>query len=172
MSFAKQLAIHTSRLIIKPFTAEDAEESYACITPSLTRFMSWEPPRNREEYDAIWQTWLVHITQDIEYHFVIRNKDNGEFLGLCGLHDVQLATPELGIWIREDRHGLSFGKEAVTAVAKWASNLECYTHFIYPVAIENTASRRIAESLGGVESYCTNAKKYLSITYLIPSRII
>lgn len=50
----EKIVIQSSRITLKPFTAHDAEESYACITPTLTRFMSWEPPENRQVYEGIW----------------------------------------------------------------------------------------------------------------------
>ena len=141
----EKIVIQSSRITLKPFTAHDADESYHCITPTLTRFMSWEPPENRQVYDGIWQGWIQHIAEGSEYVFVIRHAESEEFLGLGGLHDVQSKTPELGIWIREDRHGAGYGKEAVTAIANLASADFDFEHFIYPVAIENHASCRIAE---------------------------
>ncbi|AYO54798.1 GNAT family N-acetyltransferase [Acinetobacter wuhouensis] len=163
----EKIVIQSSRITLKPFTAHDADESYGCITPTLTRFMSWEPPENRQVYDGIWQGWIQHIAERSEYVFIIRHAESGEFLGLGGLHDVQSKTPELGIWIREDRHGAGYGKEAVTAIANWASANFDFEHFIYPVAIENHASCRIAESLNGIAMYCTQKPKYKAVTYFI-----
>ena len=163
----EKIVIQSSRITLKPFTAHDADESYVCITPTLTRFMSWEPPENRQVYDGIWQGWIQHIAEGSEYVFVIRHAESGEFLGLGGFHDVQSQTPELGIWIREDRHGAGYGKEAVTAIANWASANFDFEHFIYPVAIENHASCRIAESLNGIAMYCTQKPKYKAVTYFI-----
>ena len=163
----EKIVIQSSRITLKPFTAHDADESYHFITPTLTRFMSWEPPENRQVYDGIWQGWIQHIAEGSEYVFVIRHTESEEFLGLGGFHDVQSQTPELGIWIREDRHGAGYGKEAVTAIANWASANFDFEHFIYPVAIENYASCRIAESLNGIAMYCTQKPKYKAVTYFI-----
>ncbi|RZG73929.1 N-acetyltransferase [Acinetobacter wuhouensis] len=163
----EKIVIQSSRITLKPFTAHDADESYVCITPTLTRFMSWEPPENRQVYDGIWQGWIQHIAEGSEYVFVIRHAESGEFLGLGGFHDVQSQTPELGIWIREDRHSAGYGKEAVTAIANWASANFDFEHFIYPVAIENSASCRIAELLNGIAMYCTQKPKYKAVTYFI-----
>ncbi|AXQ21991.1 N-acetyltransferase [Acinetobacter wuhouensis] len=166
----EKIVIQSSRITLKPFTAQDADESYVCITPTLTRFMSWEPPENRQVYDGIWQGWIQHIAEGSEYVFVIRHAESEEFLGLGGLHDVQSKTPELGIWIREDRHSAGYGKDAVTAIANWASSNFDFEHFIYPVAIENHASCRIAESLNGIAMYCTQKQKYKAVTYFIAKK--
>jgi RimJ/RimL family protein N-acetyltransferase len=160
--------IYSTRLQIKPFTCNDAEECYACITPTLTRYMSWEPPEDENAFETIWQAWLTTIKNGSDWVFVIRHQSNNEFLGLVGFHQTKHLRPELGIWIREDRHGFAYGKEAVTAIADWASRHFSFEAFIYPVAIENHASRRIAESLNGTPIYCSQQPKYKSITYLIP----
>ena len=168
MALVDPIEIQSSRINLKPFTANDAEECYACITPTLIKYMSWEPPRDQAAFEVIWRVWLTTIKDGSDLNFVIRHQENGEFLGLGGFHDVQSDRPELGIWIREDHHGFAYGKEAVTAIVDWASKHFNFEAFIYPVAIENYASCRIAESLNGTPIYCSQQPKYKSMTYLIP----
>ena len=108
--------------------------------------------------DSGWQRHRVH------------GQGTGEcpFTGLVGLHHTGSETPELGIWIREDKHGLGFGGEAVRAVVQWASKRVAAKCFIYPVATQNRASRRIAEALGGVVIERRMTEKYDSVVYQIP----
>ena len=54
------------------------------------------------------------------------------------------------------------------AVVQWASQWVVAKHFIYPVATQNSASRRIAEALGGVVIERRMAEKYDSVVYRIP----
>ena len=56
---------------------------------------------------------------------------------------------ETGIWIKESAQGHGYGREAVAAVIKWASEKFRPSGFLYPVVDENTPSRRLAEALGG-----------------------
>lgn len=93
----EHLIIPTARLTLRPFTALDADEVYTCITPTLTRFMSWEPSKTRQEFDHVWQQWLIHIEQKKELIYVIRQSQNKEFIGLIGLHHIQTNTPEIGL---------------------------------------------------------------------------
>lgn len=159
--------IKAPRLHLQPFSPTDADEAYHCITPSLTRYMAWEPPACPDEFAKIWQTWMQSHANKTEMVFTVREKQNNHFLGLVGLHHLQTSTPELGIWIREDRHGKGFGREAVTYLYIWASaNFNC-SSFIYPVAEDNYPSRRIAESLGGVVKGNHATPKYRSILYCI-----
>jgi RimJ/RimL family protein N-acetyltransferase len=160
--------IQSDRLSIKPFCDSDAEPAFNCITPTLTRFMTWDPPATRADFARIWRGWLPAIEARSDLVFAIRLRDDGAFLGLSALHRAQTETPELGIWIREDRHGKGFGREAVGMIARWATRELGTQRFIYPVAEDNRASRRIAESLGGAVVERRATPKYASVVYLIP----
>ena len=163
------LEIQYAPLILKSFTAKDVDEIYNCITPTLTQYMSWEAPQSHQDFEKVWQQWLINIRDQTELTLVIRHSDHHEFLGLAALHQVQSETPELGIWIREDRHGAKFGQTAIKALVDWASNHLKIKKFTYPVAVDNIASRRIAESLGGVIYAHTKKPKYDAVTYAIPT---
>lgn len=133
--------------------------------------MSWEPPATRQDFDLIWQRWLLDIEQGKELTYVIRHTDSHEFIGITALHHIQTNTPEIGLWIREDRHGVGFGQETVQSLVEWASFNYKPKYFIYPVAVENMASRKIAESVGGMTQYFEKKTKYDAVTYYIPPKI-
>ncbi|WP_323739503.1 GNAT family N-acetyltransferase [Acinetobacter oleivorans] len=162
-----EVSISTQRLNLKPFTAEDADEIYNCITPTLTRYMAWDP-QPRHEFDETWKAWLKNFKAESEIIFVIRETHSQIFIGLVGLHRMQTPHPELGIWIREDYHFHGYGREAVSAVAKWAVDFVKPDYFIYSVAEANTPSRKIAESLGGKVVSKATGPKYEFVTYEIP----
>ena len=170
MTNCSEVDIRSTRIALRPFTAQDANEAFSCITPKLTRFMTWNPPASRQDFDDVWQSWLPLIYDGSNVVFVVRDALNAQFLGLAGVHRTKTTMPELGIWIREDRHGHGFGQEAVTAVARWASSWFQPASFLYPVAEENQASRRIAKSLGGRVIERLQQPKYMSVVYEIPSR--
>jgi RimJ/RimL family protein N-acetyltransferase len=163
-----EIQIESTQLLIKTFSDNDADAAFSCITQSLTRYMAWEPPASRHDFDGIWRSWMTSINDGSDYVFAVRQRADGSFLGLAGLHRVHTGSPELGIWIREDRHRNGFGREAVTLVAQWATRTIGSESFIYPVAEENRSSRRIAESLGGVIVEKRLTAKYRSVVYRIP----
>jgi RimJ/RimL family protein N-acetyltransferase len=78
-------------------------------------------------------------------------------------------SPELGLWLKESAQGQGFGREVVAALVEWGHATLGKESFIYPVAVQNIASRRIAEKLHGeIIGNRTNAK-YDSVVYRIPS---
>ncbi len=161
--------IDSRRLQLRPFTPEDAGEAFAAITPGLTRYMAFDPPASEHAFAAVWSTWLPTIADGTDVTFVIRRYADDAFLGLAGLHRTADAEPELGIWIAEAMHGHGYGREAVAAVRALASRRLDRAAFRYPVAEQNTPSRRLAESLGGVPVAREQNVKYIAIVYRIPA---
>jgi RimJ/RimL family protein N-acetyltransferase len=164
---SSDIEIRSRRLVLRPFTAADAKDVFACITPSITRFMAWEPPPSRAAFAQVWQSWLPSIIDGSNLYLVVRSTE-GRCLGIVGLHGAQTKSPELGIWLREDAHGQGLGREAVSAVVAWASSTLSPEYFEYPVAEQNLASERIAQSLGGVATGRRPNPKYTAIVYRVP----
>lgn len=101
---------------------EDISDIYPCITPTLTRYMTWEPAQSLEALEHICKKWLIAETNYTDYHFVLRDKKTHLFIGLIGVHHLHTSTPEFGLWISEDYHNQGFAKEAIYEVFHWASN--------------------------------------------------
>jgi RimJ/RimL family protein N-acetyltransferase len=160
--------IETPRLTLRRFTLADADEIFAAITPEMTRWMSWDP-EPREAFDARAAAMAV-ADAAAGVSFVIRRRDTGECLGLAAAERLADDLPELGIYLRVEAHGQGYGGEVVEALLRWASAATNKPGFIYPVAVENTASRRIAERLGGEIIAERAGAKYDAVVYRIPAR--
>ena len=145
------VVLRSERLTLSAYAPADAPEAFAAITPSLARWMSWEPPASVEALAEA----LGAVSAGIEAGraldpATIRLTATGEFLGLGGIHKLDTPEPEPGIWIKQAAHGHGYGREAVAALVAWAGRSFGVPSVIYPVAEENASSRRLAEALGGV----------------------
>ena len=164
----REVEIVSTRTVAKPFTPEDATEVFDCISPRITRLVTWEPPATLADFEDVWRTWLPSIEDLSDLHLVARNRRDDRCLGIVGLHALQSGRPELGIWLRQDVHGMGFGRELIGAARAWASENVPVEYFEYPVAEENLASRRIAEAYGGRIAERRANPKYRSVVYHIP----
>ena len=160
------IVIRSPRLQLSLFQMTDAPEVFGCITPAIAKFMPWEPPS--------WSDYVVRCEKRVQapepnkFSFVARRLDNEECLGMASLEDADSVLPELGVWLKESAHRQGFGREVVAALVEWGHAFLGKWSFIYPVAVQNIASRRIAENLGG-EIIGTRANpKYDSVIYRIP----
>lgn len=86
----------------------------------------------------------------------------------ASLEDADSVSPERGLWLKESAHGQGFGREVVAALVEWGHATLGKVSFIYPVAVKNTASRRIAENLHGEIIGNRTNPKYDSVVYRIP----
>lgn len=89
---------------------------------------------------------------------------------MASFEDADSVSPELGLWIRESAHKQGFGGEVVAALVEWGHSTLGKASFTYPVAVQNRASRRIAEKLGGEIIGNRANPKYDSVVYRIPFR--
>jgi RimJ/RimL family protein N-acetyltransferase len=161
------IVLRSPRLQLSQFQMRDAPEVFACITPAIARFMPWEPPS--------WSDYLARCEkraqapQPNQFSFVIRRLDNAECLGMASFEDADSVSPELGLWLKESAHRQGFGREVVAALVEWGHSAHGKDCFIYPVATQNIASRRIAENLKGEIIAKRTNPKYDSVVYRIPS---
>ena len=144
----------------------DAQDVFRCITPAITKFMPWEPP-TWSEYLARCEK-RVQAPEPNQFSFVIHRLDNRECLGMASFECADSVSPELGLWLKESAHGQGFGREAVAALIEWGHATLGKESFIYPVAVQNTPSRRIAEKLHGEIIGSRKKPKYDAVIYRIP----
>lgn len=141
--------LFSNRLSLRAFTPADAPEIFAAASPTITRFMAWDPSPSPAAFAEVWRQWLPRMAAGTDLSLVIRLRVSDEFLGVAGIHRIGGAEPEVGIWLKEAAHGLGYGREAIGAIVQWAPAHIGAAALIYPVAKQNLPSRRLAESLHG-----------------------
>lgn len=161
------IIIQSPRLRLSQFQRTDAREVFRCITPAIAKFMPWEPP-SWSEYVTRCENRLKSPEPN-KFSFVIRRLDNRECLGMASFEDADSVSPELGLWLKESAHGQGFGREVVASLVEWGHASLGKESFTYPVAVQNIASRRIAEKLHGEIIGNRTNPKYNSVVYRIPS---
>ena len=145
-----KITINTSRLKLIPTSLKYASDIFKEFTPEITIYMYPRSARKQEETENFIRLSNLNMKSGKVFQAVILNKTTGEFLGHGGIASLDTNTPELGIWIKKSAHGNKYGKEAVIGLKKWLDENVKYKYIIYPVDRKNLASRKIAESLGGI----------------------
>lgn len=139
------------RVTLTPIAQDAAEDVLREFTAEVTRYMLPKPVEDMVQVRGFIDASRANMAAGDELVLTIRRRASGEFLGVCGLHNrAQGDTPELGIWLKVDAHGARLGREAIELLVAWAKARLAFAYLIYPVDRANVASRRIAESLGGV----------------------
>jgi RimJ/RimL family protein N-acetyltransferase len=171
------VSLPSQRLLLKSFTGDDAGEAFLVATPTIARFMSWEPAPSLEAFERIWQSWIPKMRAGTDVSLTVRHKPSLEFLGIAGLHNPDAIEPEVGIWIKEFQHGYGYGREAVATIIAFVASELGKQAVLYPVVEQNGPSRRLAENLGGRVIGARLLRKasgveYPEFVYRIPAPIL
>jgi RimJ/RimL family protein N-acetyltransferase len=159
------IVIQFPRSQLSQFQLMDAQEVFGCITTAIVRFTRWEPP-SWSEYVARCEK-RVQAPGPNKFSFVIRRLDNRECLGMAGLEDADSVSPEIGLWLKKARTGKVLAGKSWPHLSSGTGNAR-QKEVPFIRAVQNTASRRIAEKLYGEIIGNRTNPKYDSVVYRSP----
>ncbi|MDH5323954.1 MAG: GNAT family N-acetyltransferase [Gammaproteobacteria bacterium] len=147
----KELLIESDRLVLEPVSHSYAQVIFQEFTDEITRYMFPATPGCIYDVEIFIESSLHNMEAKSEVTFVILEKFQREFLGVCGLHGLcSPDAPALGIWLKKSAHGHRYGREAIQRLVRWGKDQLAIKDMVYPCDRDNIASRKIAESLDGV----------------------
>ena len=146
--------IETERLVVRVYSAEDADALDAVIPANrehLRRFLPWaeREPLSPTDRAALIARFVQEFDAQEDFTMGVFDRADGTYLGGTGLHTrIGPDALEIGYWIRADREGSGLVTEAVAALvqvtlghlgARWAE-VRCEP--------ANLRSRAVPERLG------------------------
>ena len=144
------------QLLLRPPLIDDAENIYNAVQvskPELMPWMDWCRPDFSLDVPIEWiknqpQDW----EQGINYQFLIFDNKSQQFLGGCGLNNINqyYLLANLGYWVRSDRHREGIATEATKRIALFGFQKLGLRRIEIVTREENWASRRVAEKAGAV----------------------
>jgi len=141
--------VESKRLLLVPISMQYKDEIFQEFSEDITIFMYPAPAKDISETEEFIENSLKSLADNSSLRLVILAKNSQEFFGCADLNCINSKTPEMGVWLKKSAHGKGYGKEAMTAIKKWADENLDYDYILYPVADKNIPSRKIPESLGG-----------------------
>lgn len=145
--FELGVVIDTRRLRLRPFTADDADDAVrAAADPEIRRWLDWADGYDRERA-VDFCTGRAHSEPETKLTWAIDARDR--LVGSIGLQRADWANgkAETGYWIAPWARRRGYAVEAVRAVAAYAYSIGFHRVELL-AAVENTASRRVAERAG------------------------
>ncbi len=148
-SINSNIEITAKRVVLRPVSMEYKAEICREFTAEVTRYMPFTPNGEITMTEEFIRNSMEELERKASVQLCILLRNNGnEFLGCCGMHNINTKAIEIGLWIKKSAHGKGYGKETVRALTDWAKTHLDFEHLLYPVDKENVASRRIPEGLG------------------------
>jgi RimJ/RimL family protein N-acetyltransferase len=147
-----QPTLSTHRLLLRPYTADDAPEACRLAGDVLIAdtTMAIPHPYSQEAAEAWIATHAKGFEQKTEMIFAIETKTDHQLTGTVSLLNISSthATVELGYWISVENWGKGFCTEAVSRLIKFASEELGITRFTALCFARNPASARVMEKAG------------------------
>ena len=151
------IEIVAKRIVLRPVSMQHKEIICHEFTPGITKYMPFMPDGDITVTEEFIRNSRQELRDGTSLQLCIFLKDNDdEFLGCCGLHHIDTAAIEIGLWLKKSVHGKGYGIETVEALIDWSNERFDFDYLFYPVDKENLASKSIPEKLG-----FTATKSYL-----------
>src|SRR5438874_11836926 len=143
-------------ILIRPYRQEDSDALYEAVRESIAEVSPWLPWCHEnysiDESREFVSTRKKSAADGEWYSFGVFEKDSGKFLGGVGLNFINRVhlMANLGYWVRTSSVGRGVATSATRLAARFGLE-ELGLHRIeIVVAVDNLASRRVAEKAGAV----------------------
>ena len=140
-------------VIIRPYELKDFEAVYGAVRASmaeLTPWMPWCHPGYSIDESRNWiEGQIPAFAQGKAFEFAIMSVSGG-YLGGCGLNQIDAVNrrANLGYWVRSSVAGHGVASAAVKLIRSWGFENTDLIRLEIVIAVENRASRRVAEKTG------------------------
>jgi ribosomal-protein-alanine N-acetyltransferase len=151
--------VDTERLKLRPVSNKYKVDICNEFTAEVTKFMPFNPIGDIKMTEEFLENSLLELIDGNSIHFCILNKETNEFLGCCGIHNIDTKVIEIGLWIKKKEQSKGYGTETVKALIDFAEEKFDYNYLVYPVDKDNLASRKIPEKFGFFSSNIYEKKK-------------
>ncbi|MCB0539157.1 MAG: GNAT family N-acetyltransferase [Bacteroidetes bacterium] len=126
----KDLHIETERLLIRPYTLEDApaiKEAIDSSLPELLLFMPWakNEPQGIDAKKELIKHWTKEIEEDKDYTLGIFDKVSGDFIGSTGIHTIRSKERQnfhIGYWCHSKHTRKGYITESSRALTDFGFN--------------------------------------------------
>ncbi|MFT0211246.1 GNAT family N-acetyltransferase [Pseudomonas sp. F1_0610] len=148
MTFTDDIVIETERMRLIPVHEGLKADIWHALTPEVTEFLPFDRAESIEATQGFIDYARSQLHKGEELTLAMTDKQTGQFIGCCGLHDISSELASLGLWLCAEAQGKGLGTEAIIGLIDFAKKQLKPSFLVYNVEKENTGSCRIAEKLG------------------------
>lgn len=144
-------AIETERLVLRPFTIDDAEAWLPLISlPEIIRYTGDTPAGSVEEARELLRTRPLSDYEQCGFgRLAVIEKASGRLVGFCGFkYVVELGEVDIGYRFLPDCWGKAYATESATALMRDGRRAHGIRRVVGTVHPDNPASGRVLEKIG------------------------
>ncbi|GAA1186871.1 GNAT family protein [Ornithinimicrobium humiphilum] len=143
--------LETDRLLLRPFTADDADDIYALQSDAETlRYWDSPPWTSREQADRFLARCVEMAEQDAGVRLAAERREDGAFVGWGSFHrwDPTFRSAGLGYCLTRHNWGRGYATEIGRAILTWAYATLDLNRVQSEADTRNRPSARVLEKLG------------------------
>ena len=144
--------LETRRLILRPYTMDDAERLTALLQdPEIYRWTSSIPfPYTADHAREFLTQRAIDEASGESFVWAITERSDGTIIGAMGLHDVSKVrgSAELGYWLGKDYRGYGYATEAARRVVSWCFEIGEFHRIQATYFPGNEASAGVMRNIG------------------------
>ena len=150
-----KLHLETDRLLLRPFSLEDAEAMFYgwANDEAVTKYLTWNAHENIDATREILTLWVEQYEKPERINFAIVEKQSGELIGgidVCGYID---GVPVLGYCLARKHWNKGYMTEACQKVLGYLFSIG-HTLVKIDALVENIGSNAVIQKCGGVLQCC------------------
>ncbi len=145
-----RLTLETERLILRPFTLNDAEAMFYgwANDPEVTKYLTWPPHENVEITKRIVSQWVAQYEKPERLNFAIVLKDSGKLIGGIDVVGYLDGTPVIGYAMSREYWGRGYMTEACKCVLTLLFAIG-YGEVRIDAQVENIGSNKVIKKCAG-----------------------
>lgn len=142
--------LSTDRLILRPFTLEDAQAMFDnwASDPEVVKFLTWPVYKTPDTATQILTLWTSQYGDPTFYQWAIALKGSNMPIGSISVVEIENDVPEIGYCIGRSWWGQGITSEALSAVLDFLFQEVGVESIIAKHAVDNPASGRVMEKCG------------------------
>ncbi|MDM1384424.1 GNAT family N-acetyltransferase [Myroides marinus] len=148
MGYSRDINFSSDRLSYQVVNDSYKEDIFNALTPTVAKFLPFIPTGKIEDTQGFIDYSLDVLDKGTDITLIAVDKDTKEFIGCCGIHDINPESISLGIWLKEAAFGKGYGQELIKALESYVNENLDVDYLIYNVEKDNHGSIKIAEKLG------------------------
>lgn len=144
--------IETERLILRPFTVDDAEDMYRnwASDPEVTKYLTWPAHPDAELTRALLKDWVSRYEAGDFFNWAIARKETGEVIGNISVVSLteQIGAAEIGYCMGRRFWGQGIMPEALLAVEDYLFETVGLLRICAGHDVNNPKSGRVMDKAG------------------------
>lgn len=144
--------LFTKRLILRPFSVEDAQAMYDnwASDPEVVKYLTWPAYKSPDTAVEILSLWTAQYGDPTFYQWAIALKENNMPIGSISVVDIEEDVPEIGYCIGRAWWNQGITTEALSGIIQFLFKDVGVEKVTAKHAVENPASGRVMAKCGMV----------------------